>query len=135
LPAPTKLTAKDKAEILRRRADNEGIQSIANDFGIAHQTVSKVVKQAREAALKSEHESGRGPTEARRRPFVLRGTEQRQNPRPFQFDTWFARDAHYETRRLRSQRGYCISNEVRRGLYTRAEVRRGLIIRHPEPRR
>jgi len=44
--APKKITPEMEAEILRRRAAGEGIRSIANDFDIAHQTVSKLDKRA-----------------------------------------------------------------------------------------
>ncbi len=46
MAAAKKITAKAEAEILRRRGAGERIVSIADDFGIAHQTVSKLVKRA-----------------------------------------------------------------------------------------
>jgi len=132
LPAPTKLTPKDKAEILRRRASGEGIQPIARDYGIAHQTVSRIVKQARERAeLESQRQTGPPINAAPEGDlFVLRGTDKRKNAKPpFVFESWAARDAYYEARRLESERDLCISNEVRRRYPTHAEVRRGLVVR------
>jgi transposase-like protein len=133
LPAPTKLTPKDKAEILRRRASGEGIRSIARDFGVAHQTVSKVVKQARERAeLESQRQTGL-PVNAVPKAdlFVHRGTDKRKNAKPpFVFESLAERDAYWEQRRLvKIPEGLADSNDVRCGRLTSDERRRGLIIR------
>ena len=44
MPAPKKLTAQMDAAIVRRRLAGESLKSIARDYGIAHQTVSKLAK-------------------------------------------------------------------------------------------
>lgn len=132
LPAPTKLTRKDKAEILRRRASGEGTQPIARDYGIAHQTVSKVVKQARERAeLESQRQTGSPITAVPKGDlFVFRGSDRRKTAKPpVAFDSWAARDAYYEEHRLESPDGLLNSNDVRRGRLTPDERRRGMIIR------
>ena len=88
------------------------------------------MKQALERAeLESQSQIGSPTTEAPPEQFVLRGSDRRQNAEPFVFDSWDARDAYYEARRLESERDYRISNEVRHHYFTRGEVRRGLIIR------
>ena len=133
MPAPTKLTPDDKAEILRRRASGEGIKSIARDFGVAHQTVSKVVKDARERAeMDSQRQTGL-PINAVDKGdlFVHRGTDKRKNAKPpFVFENLAERDAYWEQRRyVRLPESMLDSNDVRRGLLTPDERRRGLTIR------
>ncbi len=45
MAAPKKITAEMEQEIIRRRTSGERITIIAADFGIAHQTVSKLAKR------------------------------------------------------------------------------------------
>jgi transposase-like protein len=45
MAAPKKISPEMEKAIVRRRRAGEGIQAIARDFGIAHQTVSKLAKQ------------------------------------------------------------------------------------------
>ena len=117
-----------EAEILRRRGAGEGIQSIANDFDIAHQTVSKLVKRAaqkRAAEFKRKRQSETYEGRQTLQPPVFKtdkhGAGQRALPAPF--GSWEERFAYYEQRKLESETDYLNFNDVRRGRETPGERR------------
>ena len=117
-----------EAEILRRRGAGEGIQSIATDFGIAHQTVSKLVKRAAQNGA-AELERLR-QTETDRRPQAAQPPAPKTGKHspgrrslPAIFGSWEERFAYYESRRLESETDYLNFNDVRRGRETPGERR------------
>jgi len=126
--APKKITPEMEAEILRRRAAGEGIRSIANDFDIAHQTVSKLDKRAaqnRAAELERQRQTEIG--QRRQAPQLPALTTDKhslgQRSLPDGFGSWEERFAYYERRRLESEIDYLNFNDVRRGRETPAERR------------
>lgn len=119
--APKKITPEMEAEILRRRGAGEGIQSIANDFDIAHQTVSKLVKRAaqkRAAELERQRQTETYQGRQRLQPPVFQTDEDSGGQRslPAAFGSW-------EQRKLESETDYLNFNDVRRGRETPGERR------------
>lgn len=52
MAAARKVTLADEAEIVRRRREGEQVRPLAAEFGVAHQTIAKIMRRAaaREAA-------------------------------------------------------------------------------------
>jgi len=126
--APKKITLDEEAEILRRRAAGEGIQSIAADFGIAHQTVSKLAKRAaqeRSAELDRQRwsETDRRGQALLPAPVSTDEHSAGQGSLPAVFGSWEERFAYYERRKLESEIDYLNFNDVLRGRETPAERR------------
>jgi len=126
--APKKITPEMEAEILRRRGAGEGIQSIANDFDIAHQTVSKLVKRAaqkRAAELERQRQTETYQGRQRLQPPVFQTDEDSGGQRSLSaaFGSWEQRFAYYEQRKLESETDYLNFNDVRRGRETPGERR------------
>src|SRR5437016_6264669 len=63
MAAPKKLTPEAELEIIRRRQAGESIQSIARDFPIVHQTVSKLVRRHARFAMEQAEQSQSSPGE------------------------------------------------------------------------
>jgi hypothetical protein len=126
--APKKITLEDEAEILRRRAAGEGIQSIAADFGIAHQTVSKLAKRVAQERSAELERQRRSESDRRGQPLqapALQTDERSAGQRflPAVFRSWEERFSYYERRRLESEIDYLNFNDVLRGRETPAERR------------
>jgi hypothetical protein len=106
--AAKKITPAMEAEILRRRAAREPVKSIAADFDIAHQTVSKLAKRdAQRRAAGLERQAQAAAAHERQTPQQRTVQPARQKVRqpllPAVFGSWDDRLAYYEQHSLESE--------------------------------
>ena len=126
MAAPKKITPEMEAAILRRRAAGDRIKAIAADFGIAHQTVSKLAKHAAETHVgEAAHEANaQQPPQAFRSPTpASEGRVLRHPMLPSVFASWEERLAYYANRQLESESDKLNYRDALSGRETPAECR------------